>query len=97
MEQKVPKQIQKEKIKSCVIGLIADPERLVLTLDVIELLSWMITDLQITSILTQSKKRSKTQRTFFKKYNWPIIDVTRKSVEETAASIIKIIEIKKNK
>ena len=31
----------------------------------------------------------------FKKYNWPIIDVTRKSVEETAASIIKIHEISK--
>jgi regulator of PEP synthase PpsR (kinase-PPPase family) len=29
----------------------------------------------------------------FKKYKWPIIDVTRKSVEETAASIIKIHEI----
>ena len=29
----------------------------------------------------------------FKKYNWPIIDVTRKSVEETAASIIKIYDI----
>ena len=33
----------------------------------------------------------------FKKYNWPIIDVTRKSVEETAASILKILEIQKNK
>ena len=33
----------------------------------------------------------------FKKYNWPSIDVTRRSVEETAASIIKIFEIKKNK
>jgi regulator of PEP synthase PpsR (kinase-PPPase family) len=33
----------------------------------------------------------------FKKNNWPVIDVTRKSVEETAASILKIIEIKKNK
>ena len=31
----------------------------------------------------------------FKKYKWPIIDVTRKSVEETAASIIKIYEISK--
>jgi len=29
----------------------------------------------------------------FKKYKWPSIDVTRKSVEETAASIIKIHEI----
>jgi len=34
----------------------------------------------------------------FQRYNWPSIDVTRKSVEETAASIIKIHEIylKKN-
>ena len=29
----------------------------------------------------------------FKKYGWPSIDVTRKSVEETAASVIKIYEI----
>jgi hypothetical protein len=29
----------------------------------------------------------------FKKNNWPIIDVTRKSVEESAASIIKIYDI----
>ena len=33
----------------------------------------------------------------FKKYNWPTINVTRKSVEETAASIIKIHEIYKQK
>ena len=31
----------------------------------------------------------------FKKYNWPIVDITRKSVEETAASVIKIYEIEK--
>ena len=31
----------------------------------------------------------------FKKYKWPSIDVTRKSVEETAASVIKIYEIYK--
>ena len=35
-------------------------------------------------------------RKHFIKYKWPTIDVTRKSVEETAASIIKIYEIKKN-
>ena len=33
----------------------------------------------------------------FQKYQWPIIDVTRKSVEETAASVIKIHEIYSNK
>ena len=41
---------------------------------------------EITNELANSKK-------IFKKYNWPIIDVTRKSVEETAASIIKILDI----
>ncbi|MDA7606280.1 kinase/pyrophosphorylase [Pelagibacteraceae bacterium] len=33
----------------------------------------------------------------FSKYNWPVIDVTRKSVEETAASIIRVFDIKKRK
>ena len=33
----------------------------------------------------------------FQKYNWPSIDVTRKSVEETAALVIKIHEIYLNK
>mgnify|MGYP006103824835 CR=1 FL=1 len=33
----------------------------------------------------------------FKKHNWPIIDVTRKSVEEIAASIIKILDILNSK
>ena len=41
---------------------------------------------KITDELEKSKK-------LFKKHNWPIIDVTRKSVEETAASIIKIFDI----
>ena len=36
-------------------------------------------------------------RKLFKENNWPTIDVTRKSVEETAASVIKIFEIKNKK
>ena len=36
-------------------------------------------------------------RNTFKKYQWPIIDVTRKSVEETAASVIKMYEIFSNR
>ena len=43
------------------------------------------------------KKEVEDSKNLFKKYSWPTIDVTRKSVEETAASIIKIIEIKKKK
>ena len=41
------------------------------------------------------KKEVEDSKNLFKKNNWPIIDVTRRSVEETAASILKIIEIKK--
>ena len=47
--------------------------------------------------ISSIKKEVEESKNLFRKYNWPIIDVTRKSVEETAASIIKIIEIKKNK
>ena len=43
---------------------------------------------KITKELELSKKT-------FSKHRWPTIDVTRKSVEETAASIIKIYEITK--
>ena len=45
---------------------------------------------EILNELENSKK-------LFKKYNWPIIDVTRKSVEETAASIIKTLDILNSK
>ena len=37
------------------------------------------------------------QKFYLKKIIGQSIDVTRRSVEETAASILKIIEIKKNK
>ena len=46
--------------------------------------------------LSKIKKEVEDAKNTFKKYRWPIIDVTRKSVEETAASIIKIYEIYKN-
>ena len=41
------------------------------------------------------EKEVNESKNLFKRNNWPIIDVTRRSVEETAASILKIIEIKK--
>ena len=43
------------------------------------------------------EKEIENSKKLFKKYQWPTIDVTRKSVEETAASIVKIFEIKKRK
>ena len=47
--------------------------------------------------LKSIKEEIDRSKKLFKKYNWPTIDVTRKSVEESAASILKIFEIQKNK
>ena len=46
--------------------------------------------------LESIKKEVLQAKKTFQKYKWPLIDVTRKSVEETAASIIKIHEIYSN-
>ena len=45
--------------------------------------------------LEKIKREVENAKNSFKKYSWPTIDVTRKSVEETAASVIKIYEIYK--
>ncbi len=94
--QKIPEILKGKNFESCIIGLYADPERLSdIRRNRVALMqenrSSNYTDIE------SIKKEVEESKMLFKKYNWPIIDVTRKSVEETAASIIKIIEIKKNK
>ena len=46
--------------------------------------------------IQEIKKEVENAKKTFLKYKWPTIDVTRKSVEEVAASVIKIHEIYKN-
>ena len=79
----------------CIVGLTTEPERLVdirknriNTLKGKENISYTNYE-KISKEIIEAKK-------LFKKYNWPTVDVTRKSVEETAASVIKIYEIEKN-
>ena len=43
--------------------------------------------------IEEIKKETENAKRLFNKYKWPSIDVTRKSVEETAASVLKIHEI----
>ena len=47
----------------------------------------------IAEIGCNHKGEIEIAKDIFKSHNWPTIDVTRKSVEETAASIIKIYDI----
>tara|TARA_B100000886_G_scaffold285742_1_gene210238 strand:- start:3469 stop:4287 length:819 start_codon:yes stop_codon:yes gene_type:complete len=95
LNQKLPNDL-KSNTKVCVVGLIADPERLS---DIRRNRVAIMNDHKLKDYtdLEFIKKEVNDSKTLFKKNNWPTIDVTRKSVEETAASILKIIEIKKHK
>ena len=54
-------------------------------------------DLKFYTSVEKIREEVDNSKLMFKKFSWPTIDVTRRSVEETAASIIKIYEIQKNK
>ena len=49
------------------------------------------------SNLSFIEKEIEDSKKVFSKYKWPVVDVTRKSVEEVAASIVRIFDIKKGK
>jgi len=91
-EKSIPEKLKKTPNINCVVGLTAEPERLV-DIRKNRLVSLKETEntkyIDIETIRNEIEEAKKT----FKKYKWPMIDVTRKSVEETAASIIKIYEI----
>ena len=93
---KLPNELLSSKDNKCIIGLYADPERLS---DIRRNRVAMMKEEKIDSYVDVNfiKREVDESKILFKKYNWPTIDVTRKSVEETAASIIRIYEIRKNK
>jgi regulator of PEP synthase PpsR (kinase-PPPase family) len=94
-DQSIPETLKKNPKQSCVVGLTADPERL---FDIRKNRMNTIKETENTNY-TNIKKIEKEigdAKKMFIYYRWPTIDVTRKSVEETAASIIKIYEIYKN-
>jgi hypothetical protein len=93
-ENSIPEILKKKPKITCVVGLTSEAERLV------EIRKNRMNTLQETENINYinfekiSKEVEEAKKTF-KKYKWPTIDVTRKSVEETAASIIKIYKILK--
>ena len=86
--------LKEENNKFCVIGLVVDPSRLS-DIRINRLETMKEINIPNYSNLDFVQKEVEDSKKLFKKYNWPIIDVTRKSVEETAASAIRIYEIKK--
>ena len=94
-EKSVPELLKKNPKITCIVGLTTEAERLadvrknrMNTLKEVENTNYT----NLENIINEVEGAKKT----FKKYKWPTIDMTRKSVEETAASIIKIHEIFNN-
>jgi len=91
-ENSLPEKLKQNPQMTCVVGLSTEPERLA------DLRKNRMNSLRETQNITYTnldniKKEVLDAKKTFQKYKWPLIDVTRKSVEETAASIIKIHEI----
>jgi regulator of PEP synthase PpsR (kinase-PPPase family) len=94
-ENSIPEILKKEPKLTCVIGLITEAERLA-DIRKNRMINLKETDNINYTNIKKIKDEVESSKKTFKKYKWPTIDVTRKSVEETAASIIKIYEIYKN-
>ena len=93
-ENSLPELLKKKPKITCVVGLTSEAERLV------DIRKNRMNTLQETESINyinfeKISQEIETAKKTFKKYKWPIIDVTRKSVEETAASVIKIYKISK--
>jgi hypothetical protein len=93
-ESSIPLLLRENPKISCVVGLNTEPERLV-DIRKNRMSSLKETENKSYTNLDKIKKEIDEAKNTFRKYKWPSIDVTRKSVEETAASVIKIYEIYK--
>tara|TARA_Y100001935_G_C17310428_1_gene515618 strand:- start:4216 stop:5037 length:822 start_codon:yes stop_codon:yes gene_type:complete len=91
-EMIIPQDVMKSD-SLCVVGLVTEAERL---FDIRRNRLNSLKENEASDYTNLEKIRAEVDRSkkIFKQNKWPIIDVTRKSVEETAASIIKIYEIK---
>jgi len=94
-ERSIPESLKNKPKMACVVGLTTEAERLV---DIRKNRMMTLKERENTSYtdIKKIKEEVEEAKKTFTKYKWPTIDVTRKSVEEVAASIIKIYEIYKN-
>ena len=91
-ENSLPIKLRENPQLTCVVGLSTEPQRLV---EIRKNRMNSLKELENTKYtnIENIKKEVNEAKKTFQKYRWPSIDVTRKSVEEAAASIIKIHEI----
>ena len=94
-ENSIPTTLKKNPKRSCIVGLTTEAQRLA---EVRKNRMNALKETESTDYINieKIKKEVEDAKRTFKKYGWPTIDMTRKSIEETAASILKIHEIFKN-
>jgi len=92
--QEIPNLLKEDSNKFCIIGLVVEADRLS---DIRSNRLEIMKEINIPnySNLSFVQKEIEESKKLFKKFKWPVVDVTRKSVEETAATIIKIFDIQK--
>jgi len=91
--QRIPSILEEEHNKLCVVGLVVEASRLSdIRTNRLEIMQEV--NISNYSNLEFVQKELADSKKLFNKHKWPIIDVTRKSVEETAASVIRIHEIR---
>ena len=93
-QDSLPNVLKNNPKLTCIVGLTTEPERLI---DIRKNRMSSLKEQEKTNYTNFEKifKEVEEAKKIFKKYNWPTVDITRKSVEETAASVIKIYEIEK--
>jgi len=75
-----------------IVGLTNDPERLIqLRRNRLSMLHQQPDDGTDYTDATAVREEVQTARRFFSEHRWPVIDVTRRSIEETAAAILKLV------
>lgn len=80
--------------KPLIVGLVASPERLVQVRRNRLLALNQSPDTDYVDIET-IKEEISTARKIFSRNDWPVIDVTRRSIEETAAAVMQLYERRK--
>jgi [pyruvate, water dikinase]-phosphate phosphotransferase / [pyruvate, water dikinase] kinase len=92
----LPSHLLEEGLAPLIVGLIATPERIVqirqnrlLSLNAEQSSDYVDRD-AVTEEIAQSRR-------LFTRQDWPVIDVTRRSIEETAAAIIELHRMHRQK
>lgn len=76
-------------VRPLIVGLVASPERIV-QIRQNRLLSLNASDDTAYVDRSHVAEEIATSRRIFEKHNWPVIDVSRRSIEETAAAILDL-------